>query len=86
MMPIVAMCHDAAVCRHLMVYWNITPVMVPLCRTAARMGRVADNSVRRAGIGRDGYYVVVAGSSREPGRTDSIQLRQLDDAPGEQDE
>jgi pyruvate kinase len=84
-MPIVALCHTPAVCRQLMVYWNIMPMKVPLCRTLPRMGRVADASVRRAGItDGDSLYVVVAGSSRQPGQTDSLQLRRLDAAMEEE--
>ena len=82
MMPIVALCHSEAVCRQLMVYWNITPAKVPLCRSMQRLLRVADKSLARAGItADDGCYVVVAGSSRQPGRTDSMQLRALNPEP-----
>jgi pyruvate kinase len=72
--PIVALCGNSDICRQLMVYWNIKPLKAPVCRSINRLLRVAGESVVKLGCGKPGdEYVLVAGSSVKPGRTDWVK-------------
>ena len=72
--PIVALCSNNDICRQLMVYWNIKPLRVPMCRSSNRLLRVANERVLLSGCGKTGdEFVLVAGSSTKPGRTDWIK-------------
>ncbi len=77
-MPILALCTNKNVARQLKLYWNITAVSAPICKTRQRLFKIAKENVLQAGFGKTGdNYVIIAGESSDPGKTNWVQAKEI---------
>jgi len=77
-MPILALCKNKNVSRTLKMYWNIVAQPAPVCKTRARLLKVAKETVLKSGFGNLGdNYVIIAGESSDPGKTNWVQAKKL---------
>src|SRR5207247_372307 len=80
-MPILALTHDEAVSRRLMLTWGVTPVAAPEIRTTDEMLAAAARLVMESGFAqRDDLVVITAGVGvGSPGHTNLIKVHRLGD-------
>ncbi len=77
-MPILALCTNKNVARLLKLYWNITAVSAPICKTRRRLFKIARENVLQSGFGKTGdNYVIIAGESSDPGKTNWVQAKEI---------
>ncbi len=76
LMPVLALCTDAARARPLSLYWNMRTALVPECRSRHEQLRMAERALMRAGIvARGQVYLVLSGSSLKSGGTNWVEVR-----------
>jgi pyruvate kinase len=84
MMPVIALCTNAAIARPLMLYWNLKTFTVPHCASRTRQLQLAERMVRTLGMAGPGKaYVVVSGSSFQSGGTNWVEVRTCGVTPDE---
>ena len=77
-MPIIALCTNKNVARQLKLYWNITALIAPICKTRQRLFKIAKENVLQSGYGKAGdNYVIIAGESSDPGKTNWVQAKEI---------